>query len=384
MKNFIILFSFLLLTLQAIAKKDVVIKEYIDSGHAIGRNYPRQLALAGIEGYVKVEFSIHERYAKDIKIVESYPENVFDKAMFESMKYPYFIQQVTPENNREMRYQYNVTFTLGDSSNLELMAKRFAEQNAEPQLLLTDIQVKPTKGKKRKNNQFTYYTYDDVKNKFIDWSAKDHFSLDNQKLKIQIGNRLRQQFQSNHGAYKQFYQINTSSSHLPISLSDCDSIDLPTNRKKLTLASKLTIDQLGHVTKYRLLGNKKKLKRLKLSVEQLDKFILNLKFIAAKRDGKNVTSTINAKLSMIQISQQEMWTLWAKDKYYKFKKPPNHWVRMALLINKNGKVKNTHVLESSDAAFESQATQGIKKYRFPKEKTDYQMIKLIEFKLAAD
>ena len=384
MKNFIILFNFLLLTSQSIAKKDVVIKEYIDSGYSIVRNYPRQLALAGIEGYVEVEFSIDGHYAKDIKIIESYPDNAFDKTTLKGMKYPMFGQQVATDNNTEVRYQYTMTFTLGELSNTEYMAKRLVAPNDELQLLLTDIQVKSAKGKKRKNNQFTYYTYDDVKNKFIDWSAKDHFSLDNQKLKIRIGNQLRQQFQANHGAYKQFYQINASSSHLPISLSDSDSIDLPTDRKKLTIASELTIDHQGHVTKYRLLGNKKKLSRLKLTTEQLNKFILNLKFIAAKQDGENVTSTINAELSMIQVSQREMWTLWAKDKYYKFIKPPNHWVRMVLLIGKNGKVKDTHVLESSDAAFESQAIQGIKKHRFPKQKTDYQLIKLIEFKLAAD
>ncbi len=341
-------------------------------------NYPERAAENKIEGYVKLEFTITKKGSvKDVIVVDSRPNELFNREATRALLRFKYIPKVVNGNVVSQRATQIIEFKL---SNLKKNAKN---RNAnKSRLIITQANIKP-KTKYKKLNYVDVAILDkgeEFNSEIISWQPLGN-PIYYYKVKQALKENAQKQFDETHGLFKQFYKIYTSNTHPPILLTEYSSLNFTNSYPKLKFKSKLSLKSSGEVQSYKIIKFPKKMWYYK---ELFEKELKKLNFLPTKLKGKPVPSEIVLEGSIVVTTKMDVFKNWLISKYYLMVKPPKQWVRLVLLINKNGKVKGVKVVESSNKKFENEAIRAVKKYRFPRKKSDYQLIKVIDFKIPKD
>ncbi|MCF6287909.1 MAG: energy transducer TonB [Proteobacteria bacterium] len=342
-------------------------------------NYPLFAAATGIEGFVDLDFTVDTNGAvKDVVVTSADPQGIFeDTAVQAILKYK-FAPPVINNKSTTQRVSQKIVFTLADNkamNNIDISKVLTSlTHNDTPFLAIYSIDIEEPK----KSINYAYVLVGDkittsFNKKLLIWDTSNTAKIE--LLKKDIIEQAKIDFVRTYGAFKQFHKICIDETCPPLPLSDFNSLNTKHFPKTFKFKAELTIDKHGKVERYKVLKKPKKFKKIVV----LNELLANFKFLPAIKNNKPVKQTIVATIKAVATSQKINSAIWALDRQFYLNKPPQHWVRMALLISKKGKVLQAQTIESSDAQFETEATNSVKKYKFPKNKSTYQLIKTINF-----
>ena len=344
--------------------------------------YPDQAVLKRIEGFVDIEFTVDVNGSvKNVRVVQAEPENIFNQAAKQAiLKYkflPQRVDKIAVEQVATQRIQFKLSAEIPKKPTLlELFATKTPTET--PFFAVYDLKIDKERNTTKFTDVLVVDTKDGINDELLVWQGTKQKIPNFQTIQSKVIKQAKSDFLKSHGAFNQYQKLCLEKTCPPILLSQLNSLSFKGVVDFIKLKVEMTIDNLGNVKNYKV----KKAPRKYKNNPALIKMISQLKFLPATTNNKSISTKITVNIRAFAASQKIVFFLWVKQHSYILKKPPNQWVRVALSINKNGKVLQAQAIDSSDREFESTAVTAVKKYKFHKNKSNYQLIKLIEFSLA--
>jgi len=368
---------FILLSFNSVLAEGVVTSE-IKPIVTVAPQYPTKAILERLEGFVSVEFVVDVNGGvKRVKVIDAEPKDIFNKVAVQAVSKYKFIPKIVDNKAVEQFSTQRIEFKLPEELTkkpltLELLALK--EPSDIPILAVYEMKIEE-QNENDYINTIVYFKDIEINQQLLLWPNQNtqipNFSI----VQDKIIKHAKSSIIKTSGAFNQFQKMCISENCEPILLSKLNSLPFKDYVEIIKLKVEFIIDEEGNVKKFKIKKYDKKFK----NKEAIKQMLSNLKFLPATTKNKSVSSKFTARLETFVTSQKNNRLLWSKEIVYQLKKPPNQWVRVAMLINKKGRVIEAQALQSSDKSFELPAINAVKDYKFKKNKNKYQLIKVIEF-----
>ncbi len=309
----------------------------------IAPEYPARAVFKRIEGFVDLQFVVDTNGSvKDIQVIASEPESLFNQAAIQAIsRYkfsPQRVNNVAIEQIATQKIEFKLSPEMSKKpSPLEQMAAN--KPSEEPFMAVYSLTI----DKSAKNDFVDVIVIDkrgEIDSQLLTWhddkSSIPHFESTQEKIIKTAQSSLI----SSYGAFNQYQKICVSASCPPTLISQLNTQSIKDHVKLLSIKVELKIDDKGKVTQYKIKKRPRKLKNTK----SLKQMIVQMKFLPATKNEKPISSNITANIKVFEHTQVIGFFLWGLENIYLLKKQEHNWVRVAVLINKKGKVLEAKAL----------------------------------------